>query len=858
MASKNITPVERIYIGGIDPERLSVEAVADRLARLDGVDLVSVDDTSTSRPDGSCFVRSGRTFFYLNARTTTEGVTALAVLRKAYNNVKWKGSTIRVEKARPHFLERLQEERNERGRKKESREAHVRVSQEETDYIPRVSNEEDTSKVSRRVGPPRNLRIRRRHGEEAFQVDTKPVDVNGIGIDDSSKKSEWQAKERYNRGARIINDTQWTRFAESLDKLRTKRAKHAEQYAEHRRRLKRLAKGRGTKAADSSDRLIKHEYVGTPHGKTFLNRAVHLRFMENIDDGSGDDGVGGSLGGVTLDMRCAANALKDEGVDENAKDDLILLGERSMTLFDMDSTESEASTDDSVGGIEEGESKEYVWSDEENDSCVEDDETGPEINQENNVDSKILSETDSSSSAPSVESSNDERDETMTNSMLDVKDSKEDPRHDKMDNESSSNYAWSNYDDDEDNKRADDDSPLTQWNTTVEDGGCKECSTSGDYDEFSSAVNFADGTDDCDEDEGTDTINKKDFSNPIDEDVAIEVDVSSNLDILGKLFPDMVGVKPYLSGAPDNGDGDADKVVKPQRPGWGSNGLIQRYDPDDVKSAKLFEIERRSLSATARSSEIDVGVVNIQIENEPITSKAPTIDGTKDESERKENESNLSGDQCPATLTSNGSDRVGQEFNERDQIYEQDKLEGIFQDARLARSTGGPESDERSNLHKDSLVSSRQETRVLPRESDGKEDSAFSFSFHLGDNEGDTPSDIKKNKDTASPVPNHIEKNSDNASSGFSFGFNVPGDAVPDNLSGLPASSKVSSSANKAEQRSIGIKRIRGMMLPRDEIFRLEAAFFEMNSNGNQNNWLAERFRLTKDWKYKSKKKRVS
>ena len=79
-----------------------------------------------------------------------------------------------------------------------------------------------------------------------------------------------------------------------------------------------------------------------------------------------------------------------------------------------------------------------------------------------------------------------------------------------------------------------------------------------------------------------------------------------------------------------------------------------------------------------------------------------------------------------------------------------------------------------------------------------------------------------------------------------------------DNLSGLPASSKVASSANKAEQRSIGIKRIRGMMLPRDEIFRLEAAFFEMNSNGNQNNWLAERFRLTKDWKYKSKKKRVS
>ena len=125
--------VQRIYIGGIDPQRLSIDDVSSRLRRL--VDVVSIE-TPASKASDDFFVNVGPSFFYLNARcppapdgddaapsaTDAAKASPLQVLSKAYNNVKWKGCTLRVEEARPHFLDRLRLEREERERKKRQEE----------------------------------------------------------------------------------------------------------------------------------------------------------------------------------------------------------------------------------------------------------------------------------------------------------------------------------------------------------------------------------------------------------------------------------------------------------------------------------------------------------------------------------------------------------------------------------------------------------------------------------------------------------------------------------------------------------------------------------------------------------------
>ncbi len=140
-------PVERIYIGGLDPPRLTAQDVLNRLPK-DRVQIHSVESYSD------------KPFCHITATTADKSTTALQILFSVFNNVKWKSSRLIVQAPRPHILERLEQERNER---------HNRTmnnpSKEEVD------NQDQQIKQSK---IPRRLRIRKKFGDEAFHVDTKP------------------------------------------------------------------------------------------------------------------------------------------------------------------------------------------------------------------------------------------------------------------------------------------------------------------------------------------------------------------------------------------------------------------------------------------------------------------------------------------------------------------------------------------------------------------------------------------------------------------------------------------------------------------------------------------------------------
>ena len=94
---------ERIYLGGLDPPNLTAQHVLARLKDMP-IDIQKVED----HPE--------KNFCHVTALCKDEegSKTALELISARYHNVKWKGCRLQVQAARPHFLERLEEERRQR------------------------------------------------------------------------------------------------------------------------------------------------------------------------------------------------------------------------------------------------------------------------------------------------------------------------------------------------------------------------------------------------------------------------------------------------------------------------------------------------------------------------------------------------------------------------------------------------------------------------------------------------------------------------------------------------------------------------------------------------------------------------
>ncbi|KAL7554635.1 hypothetical protein ACHAWF_018137 [Thalassiosira exigua] len=327
---------ERIYVGGLDPSRgLSVELVASRLCSVDGVEVLSVNDVAFNAGKGSTHGESvyqskrkevdergdlvdNRNFFFLEARVSaTSGppvVSALDLLAKQYNGVKWKGCRMRVEKAKPHFLKRLEEERELRA------EVNERGDELIADALDRPKGEED-------VKQRRRLRIRKRFGEEAFNVDTRPYPI--------------ELSQRANRD----EDDGWGNFAALVERLKHKRQSQHGKLMERRKKERTLwasGKGKGNANPASESDVLR--------SLVFLNRGIHIRFVGELD----------------------RDTVKEEDVAEPESMNDAQEGNLSTTSSSVVSSDSEQSSDRHV---EVGGGGSYVWSDDDIDDISEDNQS---------------------------------------------------------------------------------------------------------------------------------------------------------------------------------------------------------------------------------------------------------------------------------------------------------------------------------------------------------------------------------------------------------------------------------------------------------------------------------------------------
>jgi hypothetical protein len=160
---------QRIYLGGIDPARgLTTEEVLQRLrARLQqhhpsSIDTVAPKFQLQDLHVGTCYLQ----FSIQNTSPDDEEEDALATVKKWFHNVTWKGCKLRVEPARPHFLQRLKTEIEQRQQSEiNSSSMNNHITNTELPVSESNSN------------PKRYWKVKRGFGMPSLLVDTQPCRV---------------------------------------------------------------------------------------------------------------------------------------------------------------------------------------------------------------------------------------------------------------------------------------------------------------------------------------------------------------------------------------------------------------------------------------------------------------------------------------------------------------------------------------------------------------------------------------------------------------------------------------------------------------------------------------------------------
>ena len=330
--------IERIYVGGLDPSRgLTVEIVASRLCEVKNVEILSINDMNIQQykemqsngksiynnSKRAVFDEDGdlvdtRNFFYVEACCRVDAPTsevvvppspsasALDILAKQYNGVKWMGCNLRVESARPHLLKRLEHEREQ-----------LRNDNQESMNEESKHDEAEQLLLDEKViKPRRRLRIRKRFGEEAFHVDTlpHPIDLQyGGGGDDADVEG-------------------WNQFSTLHKRMHDKWQSQQKKLVERRKMERRLwASGK------KIDPISVTEKNDDLRSLMFLNRGIHIRFNEH-------------------------EVSTKESVTKDVPPQLDASVASSSALSSSDSEDSSTHAEINITAR-----KAYVWSDEDND-----------------------------------------------------------------------------------------------------------------------------------------------------------------------------------------------------------------------------------------------------------------------------------------------------------------------------------------------------------------------------------------------------------------------------------------------------------------------------------------------------------
>ena len=198
-------PNQRIYIGGIDPSRgLTVSEVWQRLeAKLlnPGIDDVLKLQWSDLYC-GSCCLQV-TVAVVASSNDDMEQQSPLKLIKSSFHNVMWKGCKLIVDEARPHFLQRLQVERNLRQRT----ESLVDDNDMENGSPPITTSLIESQQLSR------YWKVRRGYcGEAVRHVDTQSCDVTSWSMFERIRQrhKKQQEKDRLRRIELVKNGTNMT------------------------------------------------------------------------------------------------------------------------------------------------------------------------------------------------------------------------------------------------------------------------------------------------------------------------------------------------------------------------------------------------------------------------------------------------------------------------------------------------------------------------------------------------------------------------------------------------------------------------------------------------------------------------
>ena len=831
--------IQRIYIGGIQPPTLTVEMVQKRLESTlsNQIDFLSFDIQKSTNAWGE----DAQTFFFatvqsrpvVSSSSSSQDNAAddalllpppIDVITKQYNNVKWKGCTLRIQKAKLHLLQRLEIERKEAEQarlKKIEGEALLKEQEAELKFqLTKQTNTNtntNTTPTSTSTSTPvpvpvnktkRHLRIKKRFGEEAYIVDTKPVKTG-------NQKDLHLA----------------------LKKQREKRAKHLDIWIQSRKKRK-------SQVLDI-EQLKKEEANFSLQSKVFLNRAIHIHFGDDADVSMATARIHNGGGGV----RSSIIYSDDE---DCPNDNTVRNLPRSTTTSAV--SDDESSVPSSSSEEESDDKKEgYDWSDGSDDEATEHANVEARKGDGDMVVSSEKSEMPNESNGTSVKEV--EVLPATTNDMKEMVHEKEPDASDDSDDQTKG-YAWSDSEDDGDSDDDNQEKKRFDYNESKHD----------DLDEFASNFN--------------DNVNtswkygEEDFAGDDDADfqdvyLSLEVDVKSNLGVIAKLFPE-------LSNKTPESFNETGAQAKPQAPaGWDSFGLMQRYDPtaasavayevkpeepvedsDEDASEEEVTVEANKEGASeeeVESSENEVSSEEEEVSSEEIEpddelkkleepSRPAASDSSDDESQESAPASEIVADKGASededvndgTVNNDKPTDANEEkqtttiIDTKEQVYEQKKLENIFQQERTGKGTTGFQM---SSLFDQSVISTSAPSPV---------DKGFSFSFQAD------PQTLETKVDTA-----EMETENGNATMNATQ-QKITREIMDNTQPDLPK-----------------LKKRRGLTFSKEELEVYTTKFFNANqgidailasmkdpkrSEADQRKWMEEeRTVLTLDWKRKQK-----
>lgn len=526
-----------------------------------------------------------RQFFFLEARSTHNDKKALELLAKQYHNTKWMGCTLRVESARPHFLQRLQEERAERSSKQLQMN---NVAKEVTD---------DTKLLKK---PPRRLRIRKQYGQEAYHVDTHPQTL-------------------------VVSSNDWGEFTSLHQRLNHKFSMH------HEKLIQRRKEERKRWILDKHSSKERMGGGGELQSCMFLNRGIHVRF----EDSSREMKIGEEESSVES---------KGLGLEENGNNINISSELMEPVQSDVNGSEIEGANHASINQD----------CTEEKADLIDEEKSSPELEE------GVSSNADDAQSVESPVSTDE--DDIVPNP------SNKENRYIWSDDESGGSHSSINNEELSDEESEDSHPSIKK--------GSFQATNVNMLDEFS-GMDFHNNDVEMSipyESDGNDTpINHEETS------LSLEDDIHFNIGILSQLFP-----RENIRRTPVTVGTDAIKVESVGKNKQSSTLIVQRYDPtkDDAIQMDMNETDEADKSTVE---------VELKVENTIDAANSENSATVYDEKEisHKTNHSNSTEDRTYETKV-NEPEKLHPTQNESDTaVYEQDKLENIFKQAREQKQSNG-------------------------------------------------------------------------------------------------------------------------------------------------------------------------